>query len=161
MSVNGVPITFAGHGPKQDVGLVRHVLLSGPAPKGLGKPSDVGVRRDSGRSPGWSCFRGAEGGAVMGAGANFLGLTQPICAVGMRAPGLPGGRPGPSLDSCQQCRLWSYLLPLAQASGGHWNSWEAHRNQAKRSGARREEEGERTEWPASGKLAPPWALCSQ
>lgn len=56
MSVNGLPITFAGHGPKQDVGLVRHVLLSGPAPKGLGKPSDVGSQERLWEVPGVVLF---------------------------------------------------------------------------------------------------------
>lgn len=68
----------------------------------------------------------------------FPGFSLPIYAVGMTAPGLPGGRDGLDLDSCQGCQLWPYLLPLTQAPGGCWNSGEAHRNQAKRRGARQE-----------------------
>lgn len=46
---------------------------------------------ESGEIPGgllgWSLFRGTGGGAVMGAGANFMGLTKPVCSVDARGPG--------------------------------------------------------------------------
>lgn len=94
--MNRLPITFAGHEPRQEEGLGWHVLPSRPISKGPGEPSESG--EILGGLWGWSLFRGVEAGGCDGLPA-FLDLSLPIYAVGVMAPGLPRGRDSPDLDS--------------------------------------------------------------
>lgn len=137
MSVDGLPITFAGREPRQEAGLVGHVLLVGPTPKGPGKPSDVGVRRDPGRSPGVVSFQGSwrrscDGGWNQPPGPGSPSVQWVCSPQGCQVGGMVRFRSLPTVSAV-------VLSPaLARAPGGHWNSGEAHRSQAGRSGARQE-----------------------
>lgn len=87
----------------------------------------------------------------MGAGTNLLGLAAHLCS-GCAGPRLPGGRDSPIQIPANSVSCGLISCPCT-GPGGQWNSGEAHRRQARRSGARQEGGGRDLNCPSLASMS--------